>query len=70
MPPAPGPRVRPIRRFAEAAAKCTSEGRAYGKCIMADYNNVYKDKCLTEFLVLKECYLVSLSSPTHECRKY
>jgi hypothetical protein len=27
---------------------------------MVDYNHVYKDKCLTEFLRLKECYLVSL----------
>jgi len=26
---------------------------------MADYNNVYKDKCATEFMKLKECYLVS-----------
>lgn len=29
---------------------------------MADYNNVYKDKCGTEFLKLKECFTVRLSS--------
>lgn len=26
---------------------------------MADYNAVHKDKCLTEFMRLKDCYLVS-----------
>lgn len=26
---------------------------------MVDYNAVYKDKCLMEFLRLKDCYLVS-----------
>lgn len=26
---------------------------------MADYNHVYKDKCATEFMALKDCYLVS-----------
>lgn len=31
----------------------------YGKCVVADYNSVHKDKCLTEFLRLKECYTVS-----------
>ena len=30
----------------------------YGKCIVADYNHVHKDKCLTEFMKLKECYNV------------
>lgn len=30
----------------------------YGKCIAADYNGVYKDKCLTEFMRLKNCYIV------------
>ncbi|KAF2477092.1 uncharacterized protein BDR25DRAFT_276800 [Lindgomyces ingoldianus] len=52
-------RTRPIDKFAAAAAKCSKEGSQYGKCIMADYNNVYKDKCLTEFLKLKECYLAA-----------
>jgi hypothetical protein len=31
----------------------------YGKCVVADYNAVHKDKCLTEFMKLKDCYLVS-----------
>ena len=34
------------------------EASVYGKCIVADYNSVYKDKCLTEFVALKNCYLV------------
>lgn len=62
MPPvASSQRVRPIQRFAAAAAKCSTEGAAYGKCIVADYNNVYKDKCAEEFLKLKDCYLVGWS---------
>ncbi|KAI1397284.1 hypothetical protein F4819DRAFT_472540 [Hypoxylon fuscum] len=31
----------------------------YGKCIVADYNSVHKDKCANEFLRLKDCFLVS-----------
>jgi len=27
---------------------------------VADYNAVYKDKCLTDFMRLKDCYLVSV----------
>lgn len=38
-----------------------TQASTYGKCIVADYNAVYKDKCLTEFLRLKDCYLVSCS---------
>jgi hypothetical protein len=34
----------------------------YGKCIVADYNNVRKDKCAEEFMRLKNCYIVSTSS--------
>ena len=37
-----------------------AQASVYGKCIAADFNNVYKDKCLTEFLRLKDCYLVRL----------
>lgn len=33
----------------------------YGKCIVADYNSVHKDKCSKEFLKFKDCYLVSTS---------
>ncbi|MCJ1453274.1 hypothetical protein MMC28_003620 [Mycoblastus sanguinarius] len=49
-------RTRPIEKFAQAVAKCSAEASTYGKCIAADYNAVYKDKCLTEFLKLKDCY--------------
>jgi len=36
------------------------QSAVYGKCIAADFNNVQKDKCMTEFLKLKECYMVRL----------
>ena len=35
------------------------QASVYGKCIVADYNAAYHDKCLTEFMRLKNCYLVS-----------
>lgn len=34
------------------------QASVYGKCIVADYNSVHKDKCAAEFMKLKECYLV------------
>jgi hypothetical protein len=55
-------RTRPIEKFANAVAQCSAEASAYGKCIVADYNNVHKDKCLTDFLRLKDCYVVSVWS--------
>lgn len=41
----------------------------YGKCIFADYNNVYKDKCATEFMKLKECYLVRLAISEYHLKR-
>ncbi|MCJ1390410.1 hypothetical protein MMC18_003269 [Xylographa bjoerkii] len=52
-------RTRPIEKFAAAVARCSAEASTYGKCIVADYNNVHKDKCMTEFLRLKECYVAA-----------
>ncbi|KAF2840080.1 hypothetical protein M501DRAFT_952042 [Patellaria atrata CBS 101060] len=52
-------KTRPIEKFAAAAAKCSIESAVYGKCIVADYNNVYKGKCLTEFMKLKDCYVAN-----------
>jgi hypothetical protein len=55
MPP---PRSRPIEKFAAAVAKCSKESAVYGKCIVSDYNNVFKDKCGAEFIKLQQCYTV------------
>ena len=52
------PKTRPIEKFAVAVAKCSTEASIYGKCIVADYNNVRKDMCLNEFMRLKDCYIV------------
>ncbi|KAH8773475.1 hypothetical protein F5883DRAFT_413655 [Diaporthe sp. PMI_573] len=54
----PAKPTRPIQKFATAASKCTAESVIYGRCIVADYNSVYKDKCAAEFMKLKDCYLV------------
>ncbi|PSR93640.1 hypothetical protein BD289DRAFT_480954 [Coniella lustricola] len=57
MSPPNAPSTRPIQKFATAASKCTAEAAVYGKCIVADYNNMHKDKCAVEFTKLKNCYL-------------
>ncbi|KAH7346665.1 hypothetical protein BKA65DRAFT_456394 [Rhexocercosporidium sp. MPI-PUGE-AT-0058] len=57
------PRARPIEKFAQAVGKCSAEASVYGKCIVADYNSVHKDKCLTEFLRLKDCYIAASKKP-------
>jgi len=49
-------RTRPIEKFASAVGKCSKESAEYGKCIVADYNNVRKDKCVNEFMKLQKCY--------------
>ncbi|KAK8143195.1 hypothetical protein MY1884_008668 [Beauveria asiatica] len=51
MPP------RPILGFAKAATQCSTEAAAYGKCIVADYTAVDKDKCAREFMRFKNCYM-------------
>lgn len=38
------------------------QATAYGKCILADYQAVSKDMCATEFMKLKDCYLVTFNS--------
>ncbi|ERT00133.1 hypothetical protein HMPREF1624_03502 [Sporothrix schenckii ATCC 58251] len=54
------PRTRPIQRVAAATSQCTAEAAVYGKCIVADYNAVHKDKCAAEFMKLKDCYLAAM----------
>ncbi|EKJ78484.1 hypothetical protein FPSE_01293 [Fusarium pseudograminearum CS3096] len=52
-------RTRPIQKFAKAVSQCSVEATSYGKCIVADYNAVHKDKCVKEFMRLKDCYLAA-----------
>ncbi|ROT43358.1 hypothetical protein SODALDRAFT_327551 [Sodiomyces alkalinus F11] len=53
------PRSRPIKKFAVAVSHCSGEASLYGKCIVTDYDGVHKDKCLREFIKLKDCYLAA-----------
>ncbi|KAF3067501.1 Conidiophore development protein hymA [Daldinia childiae] len=50
-------RQRPIQKFATAVSRCSTEATVYGKCIVGDYNAIHKDKCINEFLKLKDCVL-------------
>ena len=47
------------RRWTEPRARADKQAAVYGKCIVVDYNSVHKDKCVAEFMKLKDCYLVS-----------
>ena len=58
MPTSAG-RTRPIEKLISSLAKCSVESAAYGRCIVADYNNISKDSCLSDFIKLKNCYIVS-----------
>lgn len=40
------------------------QAAVYGKCIVADYNSVHKDKCAAEFMKLKNCYVVGTFDST------
>ncbi|KAJ5682556.1 hypothetical protein N7462_005721 [Penicillium macrosclerotiorum] len=53
------PRTRPVEKIAKAAAQCSAEATAYGKCVVADYNSVHKDMCVKEFMRLKNCVLAA-----------
>ena len=53
--PIPPPKLASARNTTDTLIQSV----VYGKCIFADYNNVHKDKCKTEFMRLKDCYLVS-----------
>lgn len=57
--PAIGTHIRPVEKLAAALAKCAPESAIYGRCVVADFNSVSKDKCLNEFMRLKDCYMVS-----------
>ncbi|KAF7558375.1 hypothetical protein G7046_g5781 [Stylonectria norvegica] len=51
-------KTRPIQKFAQAVSQCSAEASSYGKCVVADYNAIHQDKCVKEFMRLKNCYLV------------
>ncbi|KAG8670033.1 hypothetical protein FPOAC2_09375 [Fusarium poae] len=56
-------KTRPIQKFAKAVSQCSGEATSYGKCIIVDYNAVHKDKCVKEFMRLKDCYLAASKKP-------
>ena len=64
--PTSNARIRPVEKLAAALAKCATESAIYGRCVVADFNSVSKDKCLTEFMRLKDCYVVRHLTYLHE----
>ena len=45
----------PIKRLAVAATTCAGLASVYGKCILANYQDVKKDICAAEFRAFKDC---------------
>ncbi|KAL6454850.1 hypothetical protein SBY92_004321 [Candida maltosa Xu316] len=39
----------------EASTKCSTEGMAYGDCILNNYTTIKKDMCGQEFIKFKNC---------------
>ncbi|EPE03751.1 hypothetical protein F503_06457 [Ophiostoma piceae UAMH 11346] len=46
-------------RWAKPRARADKQAAVYGKCIVVDYNSVHKDKCVAEFMKLKNCCLTT-----------
>lgn len=46
---------RRLGQFPKHFLQCTAEATNYGKCV-AVKDNIKKDDCIKEFLVLKECF--------------
>ncbi|RPA85051.1 hypothetical protein BJ508DRAFT_235606 [Ascobolus immersus RN42] len=53
-------KTRPIAKFATAVGQCSAQAAVYGKCIVADYNDIHKNKCGEEFAKFQECVKVAL----------
>lgn len=45
----------------EAGSKCSTEGMAYGNCILNNYTTMNKDMCGKEFAKFKSCVSEKLS---------
>ncbi|CUA71188.1 hypothetical protein RSOLAG22IIIB_04492 [Rhizoctonia solani] len=46
---------RPILKLAQASKSCSAPAKAYGQCILANYQDARKDMCSTEFIAFKTC---------------
>lgn len=54
-------KIRPAKRLMEAGSKCSTEGMAYGNCILNNYTTMNKDMCGKEFAKFKSCVSEKLS---------
>lgn len=55
MNPQSTTKIRPAKRLMEASGKCSSEGLAYGNCVLNNYTTIKKDMCGQEFIKFKTC---------------
>ncbi|CEL53591.1 hypothetical protein RSOLAG1IB_06446 [Rhizoctonia solani AG-1 IB] len=51
---------RPVLKLAKASTSCAIPAKAYGQCILANYQDVRKDMCNTEFIEFKNCVQVAM----------
>lgn len=52
----------PARSLMAGAVKCSTEGAAYGQCVLRNYTMISKDTCAQEFMQFERC--VSKNTPT------
>lgn len=47
--------LAPLRSLSAAAGQCKSQAQAYGQCMLANYQNIERDACATEFAAFQRC---------------
>ncbi|KAH7106524.1 hypothetical protein BKA62DRAFT_826044 [Auriculariales sp. MPI-PUGE-AT-0066] len=48
--------TRPLRRMAvSSTTTCAVAAKAYGACMVANYQDAKKDMCAAEFVAFKDC---------------
>ena len=52
----------------EAGSKCSTEGMAYGNCILNNYTTMNKDMCGKEFAKFKSCVSENYPENNHHLR--
>jgi len=60
--------TEPIKRLAVAATTtCAAPASVYGRCILANYQDVKKDMCAVEFRAFKDCVQTAVRPPGTRC---
>ncbi|PWZ00933.1 hypothetical protein BCV70DRAFT_199301 [Testicularia cyperi] len=47
--------MAPVQTLGNAAAKCSTQAKAYGACVASNYENIERNMCAHEFKLFKHC---------------